>query len=203
MKEAGLDELLNGISSFLHYPKLFLISTCNRCVCVITKIVLFQAHRHRNVTVSLSLAQRSNHDKSRQEFARTCKEKGTSHHTSHRIENHLDIRTMQLEMALQGTDLEECYFRSAKQGQHSGYASINQDVENQLVRTLSPGRTCTTARAPDHFTSPSIPQLLSWKDVQTRGKVEIEFHGDGSSQGKTLNPIQEINLSSTSGKLRC
>lgn len=96
-------------------------------------------------------------------------------------------------MALKDADLEGFFSRSPKQRQDSGYASIGPGEESQPTRTLSLVTTRSATRVPEHVGSISIPRLLSWKDVQTRGKVDLVFHGDGSSQGKTLDPSQERN----------
>lgn len=105
-------------------------------------------------------------------------------------------------MALKDADLEGCSSRSPKQRQDSGYASIGPGEESQPNRTLSLVTTRSATRVPEHVGSISIPRLLSWKDVQTRGKVDLVFHGDGSSQGKTLDPSQERNLCSLNRRSR-
>jgi hypothetical protein len=104
-------------------------------------------------------------------------------------------------MALKDADLEGCSSRSPKQRQDSGYASIGPG-ESQLTRSLSLVTTRSATRVPEHVGSINIPQLLSWKDVQTRGKVDLVFHGDGSSQGKTLDPSQQRNLCSLNRRSR-
>ena len=112
------------------------------------------------------------------------------------VGSHLDLCNTKLKMALKDADLEEGSSRSPKQRQDLGYASIGPDEENQLTRALSLVTTLTAARVPEHVGSSSMPRLLSWKDVQTRGKVDLAFHGDGSSQGKALDPIQGRSLRS-------
>jgi hypothetical protein len=105
-------------------------------------------------------------------------------------------------MALKDADLEGCSSRSPKQRQDSGYASIGPGEESQLTRSLSLVTSRSATRVPEHVGSISIPRLLSWKDVQTRGKVDLVFHGDGSSQGKTLDPSQERNFCSLNHRSR-
>jgi hypothetical protein len=105
-------------------------------------------------------------------------------------------------MALRDAYLEGCSSRSPKQRQDSGYASIGPGEESQLTRSLSLVTTRSATRVPEHVGSINIPQLLSWKDVQTRGNVDLVFHADGSSQGKTLDPSQQRNLCSLNRRSR-
>ena len=80
--------------------------------------------------------------------------------------------------------------RSSKQRHDSGYAPLASDEKNENIRALSPVKNRSAERVPEHARWICIPltQLLSWKDVQNRGKDEITMvPGNDSFQGKKLN----------------
>ncbi|PMD23324.1 hypothetical protein NA56DRAFT_657374 [Hyaloscypha hepaticicola] len=65
--------------------------------------------------------------------------------------------------------------RSSKQRHDSGYAPLASDEKNEDFRALSPVKNRMAERVPEHARWICIPltQLLSWKDVQNRGKDAI------------------------------
>jgi hypothetical protein len=88
--------------------------------------------------------------------------------------------------------------RSSKQRHDSGYAPLASDEKNENIRALSPVKNRPAERVPEHARWICIPltQLLSWKDVQNRGKDEITMvPGNDSFQGKKLN-LEHKELSS-------
>lgn len=88
--------------------------------------------------------------------------------------------------------------RSSKQRHDSGYAPLASDEKNEDFRALSPVKNRMAERVPEHARWICIPltQLLSWKDVQNRGKDAIcRVPGNHSFQGKTLG-LEHKHMSS-------
>jgi hypothetical protein len=79
---------------------------------------------------------------------------------------------------------------SSKQRHDSRYAHLVPDEKNENIRALSSVKNRIAERVPEHARWICIPltQLLSWKDVQNRGKDEITMVlCNDSFQGKQLN----------------
>jgi hypothetical protein len=91
-------------------------------------------------------------------------------------------------MAQKDKDFENRSSRSPKQRHDSGYMPLGLDEERQLAKALSQAKVRSVVRVPEYIDRIDIPRLLSWKDVQSRGKDNFAFLHNDNIQGKTLDP---------------
>jgi hypothetical protein len=84
-------------------------------------------------------------------------------------------------MALEHESSEGRSRRSPKARRDSGCAPLSPDEEKVSIEVPSLIETRSIMRVPDCV----VPQLHSWKDVQTRGRDKFAFLDNDSMQGGT------------------